>query len=133
MAFFPLQSKKIHQSCQWLSRASIFKLVKAIKDAKAHQKYEKNAFGRVNHKLIQFALLHYHCNVMITSLTSSSYSGLQAMVSSTNWYTPCSPCQVGVFQGNPMSVAIFDMPGFQIFMQMIWNRQHPLVLINSFL
>ena len=93
-----------------------FKLVEAIRDARLHQRSQtvvwldlQNAFGSVEHKLIQFALSHYHCGTTMSALISNLYHGLGAIVSTSNWSTPVFHYGKGVFQGDPLSVAIFDM------------------------
>ena len=93
-----------------------YKLVSAIKDAKVHQKSQavlwldlRNAFGSVDHNLIQFALRHYHCDGMLVRLVEHLYEDLRAMVATDQWRTREFVYGVGVFQGDPLSVAIFDM------------------------
>lgn len=87
-----------------------------MRDAKAHQRTQtvlwidlRNAFGSVHHKLIQFALTHYHCDETLKKLVADLYTGLQATVLTNNWSTAVFRYGVGVFQGDPLSVAIFDM------------------------
>ena len=93
-----------------------FKLIEAIRDARLHQRSQtviwldlQNAFGSVEHKLIQFALSHYHCGTTMSALISNLYHGLGAIVSTSDWSTPVFHYGKGVFQGDPLSVAIFDM------------------------
>ena len=93
-----------------------FKLVEAIRDAKANQRLQtilwidlRNAFGSVDHNLIRFAMSHYNCGDMVTNLISNIYCGLRAVICTDDWCTSNFPYEVGVFQGDPLSVAIFDM------------------------
>lgn len=93
-----------------------FKLMEAIRDAKSHQRSQtvlwldlRNAFGTVDHRLIQFALSHYHCGDTMSSLIADLYNGLGAVVSTKDWCTPVFNYGTGVLQGDPLSVAIFDM------------------------
>ena len=90
------------------------KLSAIIKDA--HTKHKSlavcwldlaNAFGSVHHRLIDFCLHHYHAPMPFIS-TISLYSNLSATVSAGSWSTRCIPLQVGVYQGDPLSVAIFN-------------------------
>ena len=64
-----------------------------------------NAYGSVNHSLIDFALSHYHVPPKFKHMVSSLYSGLVAQVSTVNWSTTTL---VGVYQGDPLSVSIFN-------------------------
>ena len=67
-----------------------------------------NAFGSVHHQLIDFCLHHYHAPMPFISTIRSLYSNLSATVSAGSWSTRCIPLQVGVYQGDPLSVAIFN-------------------------
>ena len=91
------------------------KLSAIIKDA--HTKHKSlavcwldlaNAFGSVHHQLIDFCLHHYHAPMPFISTIRSLYSNLSATVSAGSWSTRCIPLQVGVYQGDPLSVAIFN-------------------------
>ena len=90
------------------------KLSAIIKDA--HTKHKSlavcwldlaNAFGSVHHQFI-FCLHHYHAPMPFISTIRSLYSNLSATVSAGSWSTRCIPLQVGVYQGDPLSVAIFN-------------------------
>ena len=67
-----------------------------------------NAYGSVHHSLIQFALSHYHLPVEFSQMVQSLYSGLSASVISHEWSTPLIPILTGVYQGDPLSVVIFN-------------------------
>ncbi len=67
-----------------------------------------NAYGSVHHQLIHFALDHYHAPSKLTNSVSSLYSGLGATVTAKGWATPAIPLQIGVYQGDPFSVVIFN-------------------------
>ena len=67
-----------------------------------------NAYGSVHHSLIMYSLRHYHAPPKLTGLINASYSGLAAKISSMSWVTPVIPIQVGVYQGDPLSVVIFN-------------------------
>ena len=67
-----------------------------------------NAYGSVPHGLIQFALSHYHVPPQFANTVSSLYSGLSATITSDKWATSCVPLQTGVYQGDPLSVVIFN-------------------------
>ena len=91
------------------------KLSAMIKDA--HTKHKSltvcwfdlaNAFGSVHHQLIDFCLHHYHAPVPFISTLRSLYSNLSATVSTGSWSTRSIPLQIGVYQGDPLSVAIFN-------------------------
>ena len=91
------------------------KLSSVIRDANKHHRSLAiawldlaNAYGSVHHKLIQFALSHYHAPPELIALTSSLYHNQQAIVTCQKWETNTVNLQVGVFQGDPFSVAIFN-------------------------
>ena len=67
-----------------------------------------NAYGSVHHSLIQFSLNHYHAPSKLSKLVKSLYTGLVAQVSSATWSTPLIPIKLGVYQGDPLSVVIFN-------------------------
>ena len=67
-----------------------------------------NAYGSVHHNLIQFSLQHYHAPPGFCAIVKALYSGLQAKVITSEWETPAFPLQVGVYQGDPLSVVVFN-------------------------
>ena len=67
-----------------------------------------NAYGSVHHSLIQFSLRHYHAPPQFLSVLRALYSGLSAKVITADWKTPVVPLQMGVYQGDPLSVVIFN-------------------------
>ena len=67
-----------------------------------------NAYGSVHHSLIQFSIKHYHAPPQFCSALDALYSGLSARVITADCITPCIPLQVGVYQGDPLSVVIFN-------------------------
>ena len=67
-----------------------------------------NAYGSVHHQLIRFAMKHYHAPPSFTTLVSNIYSDLSATVTSRSWSTGVVPLNVGVCQGDPLSVVIFN-------------------------
>ena len=67
-----------------------------------------NAYGSVPHALIQFVLQHYHAPPQFTNTVSNLYSGLSAIITADNWATSAVPLQIGVYQGDPLSVVIFN-------------------------
>lgn len=68
----------------------------------------QNAYGSVHHSLIMYSLEHYHAPAKLLRLVDSLYAGLAARISSAAWSTPLVPLKVGVFQGDPFSVVIFN-------------------------
>ena len=58
--------------------------------------------------MIMYSLKHYHEPPKLTDLVKSSYSGLVAKVGSGSWVSPLIPIQVGVYQGDPLSVVIVN-------------------------
>ena len=67
-----------------------------------------NAYGSVPHGLIQFALQHYNSPPQFMNTVSGLYSGLSATITTTGWATTSVPLQIGVYQGDPLSVVIFN-------------------------
>ena len=90
------------------------KLAALIKSARQHKRSLAiawldiaNAYGSVHHSLIQFSLAHYHAPPEFSRLLQSWYTGLSATISTDEWSTDPVPLRVGVYQGDPLSVAIF--------------------------
>ena len=67
-----------------------------------------NAYGSVHHDLIDFTLQHYHAPSHFRDVVVSLYSNLSAVVTSQSWTTNPIPLQIGVYQGDPLSVIIFN-------------------------
>lgn len=67
-----------------------------------------SAYGSVHHSLLLYSLKHYHAPPKLTNLVQSFYTGLAATVSSGSWATPFIPINVGVYQGDPLSVVFFN-------------------------
>ena len=67
-----------------------------------------NAFGSVHHQLIRFSLEHYHAPANMVAAVSDVYRGLVGIVCTKEWSTKPLPMEVGVFQGDPLSVIIFN-------------------------
>ena len=62
----------------------------------------------VHHSLISFALNFYYAPSKFQNMIFSLYTGLVAQVSTSCWTTTTLPLQVGVYQGDPLSVTIFN-------------------------
>ena len=67
-----------------------------------------NAYGSVHHSLIRFAFEHYQAPPQLVSIIQTLYSGLLASFRTVSWSTPIIPLGVGVYQGDPLSVVIFN-------------------------
>jgi len=67
-----------------------------------------NAFGSVHHDLITFSLAHYHAPRQMTQLVSELYSGLSVVISTKSWITVPIHLQLRVYQGDPLSVVMFN-------------------------
>ena len=107
-------SEGIHANHPRLCRASL-KLAAILAEAKKKHKSLAvcwldlaNAYGSVHHSLIQFALKHYHAPPQFCQVLEALYSELSAQVITTDWATPLIPLQIGVYQGDPLSVVIFN-------------------------
>ena len=86
-----------------------------INDANQHQRSLTiawldlaNAHGSVSHQLIQFALSHYHAPTEFLALVSSLYESQQAVITCKQWESKPVDLTVGIFQGDPLSVSIFN-------------------------
>ena len=93
-----------------------FKLWSALADAQRNQRNihvcwldTANAYGSVRHNLIVQALHHYHLPAHSIRTMSSLYSNLCAVVSTHQWITNPFHIQIGVYRGDPLSAAIFNV------------------------
>ena len=93
------------------------KLVSVIKDATVKHRSLSvcwpdlaNVYGSVPHGLIQFALQHYNTPLQFTNTVSRLYSVslLSAAITAGSWATPFVSLQTGVYQGDPLSVVVFN-------------------------
>ena len=66
-----------------------------------------NAYGSVHHQLIHFTLNHYHAPSKLVNTVANLYTDLSATITTPSWATQEIPLHIGVFQGDPLSVAIF--------------------------
>ena len=62
----------------------------------------------MHHSLINFSLQHYHAPPQFLATVQGLYSGLNAKVISADWETPVISLEKGVYQGDPLSVVIFN-------------------------
>ena len=67
-----------------------------------------NAYGSVHHSLIQFSLQHYHAPPLFQDILGSLYSDLAGRILTQDWATPTIPLETGVYQGDPLSVVVFN-------------------------
>ena len=67
-----------------------------------------NAYGSVHHSLIEFSLRHYNAPPQFLSMMQALYSGLNGVVTTNSWETPLVSLGKGVYQGDPLSVVIFN-------------------------
>ena len=67
-----------------------------------------NAYGSVHHSLINYSLRHYHAPPQFLAIVQALYSGLNAKIITAEWETSVIPLQKGVYQGDPLSVVIFN-------------------------
>jgi hypothetical protein len=68
-----------------------------------------NAYASVNHQLTKFALFHYNAPHKLIPLTSSLYHNQQAIITCQHWQTRAISLQVGIFQSDSFSIAMFNM------------------------
>ena len=67
-----------------------------------------NAYGSVHHNLIQFSLEHYHAPTKFCNVIQDLYTDLCGFVMTSEWTTDMFNMDIGVFQGDPLSVLIFN-------------------------
>ena len=67
-----------------------------------------NTYGSVHHGLIDYALKHCHAPPYFRQVVSHLYNGLGATITSSSWTTQPIPLQVAVYQGDPLSVVVFN-------------------------
>ena len=91
------------------------KLATILQDARAKHKSLAvcwldlaNAYGSVHHSLISFTLRYYNAPPQFSKIVQIFYTGLYAKVSSSKWSAPFIPLKLGVYQGDPLSVVIFN-------------------------
>ena len=72
----------------------------------------ENAFGSLRHDLIQFALDWYHFPIEFRSFVYDYYEGLYIKVRTSKWITEPVALLMGIFQGCPLSVQLFNI---------VWN------------
>ena len=91
------------------------KLLAMIEEA--HQKHKSisicgldiaNAYGSVHHDLIRFSLQHYHALRDFIEIITNLYTDLTGIVRTKQWTTAPLHLGIGVFQGDPLSVSIFN-------------------------
>ena len=68
-----------------------------------------NAYGSVNHNLLQFALQWYHVPKWYRNFVFTHYESLYAKVVTNEWSTAVFPFLIGVFQGDPASPIHFNI------------------------
>ena len=62
----------------------------------------------VNHQIITYCLQHYHTPSIFLNTVSNIYSDLSAIITGPTWSTTSVPLRTGVYQGDPLSVVIFN-------------------------
>ena len=67
-----------------------------------------NAYRSVHHDLINFSLKYYHAPSKFTNMVTNIYTGLSASVNTPTGRTKAIPLQIGLYQGDPLSVTIFN-------------------------
>ena len=67
-----------------------------------------NVFGSVHHSLIRFLFQHYHAPPEMVDMMAALYENLIRIVSSKSWQSHPLHLQIGVFQGDPLSVLVFN-------------------------
>ena len=66
-----------------------------------------NAYGSVKHELILHVLQRYQFPIAFQELIRDWYHNMAAIVSTRDFNTKAFPMEIGVFQGDPLSVGIF--------------------------
>ena len=91
------------------------KLAAAINEARACHKSIcvcwldlANAYGSVHHELIKFSLRFYHAPSKLLDTVGNLYTNLSASISTPHGPTNAIPLKIGIYQGDPLSVTIFN-------------------------
>ena len=66
-----------------------------------------DAFGSVNHELIEYTLKRKHLPECVSTYITSLYSQLTGVITGPSWTTTKFPFRTGTFQGDPLSPVIF--------------------------
>ncbi len=89
-------------------------LLEELKDAKSSRRQIyvvwidlMNAYGRIPHNLILFALRHYHFPEWLVEYLLKYYDELLVRVTTRKWKTNWFFYLIGLFQGDPLSVILF--------------------------
>ena len=67
-----------------------------------------SAYGSVHHSFIRFTLKQYQALLQWVNIIQALYSGLLASFRTEYWSTPTILVGVGVYQGDRLSVVIFN-------------------------
>ena len=67
-----------------------------------------NAYGSVDHGLIDLTLQHFHATPRFRNILADLYDNLSVTVVSPSWTTNSIPLKIGVYQGDPLSAIIFN-------------------------
>ena len=67
-----------------------------------------NAYGSVPHWLIKETFKQRHAPQHLQMVVENLYSDLQVMVTTKRWSTSLLPCKIGMFQGDPFTVVVFN-------------------------
>ena len=67
-----------------------------------------NAYGSVHHDHIRFSLEHYHAPSRMVAAVANLYEGLVGIIQTKEWSTKPFPMEISVYQGDPLSVIIFN-------------------------
>ena len=101
-----------------------------MKEAKRHQRSIivtlldlRNAFGEVNHKLIDSTLRYHHVPEDFIGIIKDIYTNSMISVAHGNLNTPFIPVERGVLQGDPSSPLLFNVC-FNPLMQAIIQPKH---------
>ena len=89
-----------------------------LQEAIAHSRQKKktlhctffdlaDAFGSVNHELIEYTLKRNHLPECVSTYITNLYSRLSGVITGPSWTTTKFPFRTGTFQGDPLSPVIF--------------------------
>ena len=67
-----------------------------------------DAYGSVHHSLIKCSIHNYHAPPQFCHIIQSLYSDLCERVVTNDWSTTTIPLELGVYQGDPFAVVIFN-------------------------
>lgn len=120
------------------------KLAAAISEARTRHKSLcvcwldlANAYGSVHQDLIKFSIEFYRAPTKPISMVGNFYSSLSASISIPEGRTRAIPLKIGLYQGDPLSVTIFNtvmntyLDVLKHLQQCVYTPHHPFMFSST--